>query len=65
MRQAGEVIRTDIGMHMDGRPKGTGTVVFVDPEGAKAAIGVYIQPEVLLQFTSRNVPRIRLVWKRP
>lgn len=39
MRQAGEVIRSDIGMHMDGTPKGNGTVVFTDPEFARAAIG--------------------------
>ncbi|KAK8849790.1 hypothetical protein IAR55_005126 [Kwoniella newhampshirensis] len=41
MRQAGEVIRADIGMHMDGTPKGNGTVVFVNPEDAKAAIEMY------------------------
>ncbi|ORX37631.1 hypothetical protein BD324DRAFT_578776 [Kockovaella imperatae] len=41
MRQAGEVIRTDVGMHMDGRPKGNGTVVFVDPEGARNAIEMF------------------------
>ena len=39
MRQAGEVIRTDIGMHFDGRPKGNGTVVFASADDAKAAIG--------------------------
>ena len=39
MRQAGEVIRADIGMMMDGRPKGNGTVVFVSPEDARNAIG--------------------------
>ena len=39
MRQAGEVIRADIGMMMDGRPKGNGTVVFVTPEDARTAIG--------------------------
>jgi RNA recognition motif-containing protein len=39
MRQAGEVIRADIGMMMDGRPKGNGTVVFVNPDDARAAIG--------------------------
>lgn len=39
MRQAGEVIRADVGMFPDGRPKGNGTVVFVNPEDAKAAIG--------------------------
>lgn len=41
MRQAGEVIRTDIGMTFDGRPKGSGTVVFVDPQGAKSAIEMF------------------------
>jgi len=41
MRQAGEVIRSDIGFHPDGRPKGNGTVVFVDPEGAKTAIEMF------------------------
>lgn len=39
MRQSGEVIRADVGMFPDGRPKGNGTVVFVNPEDAKAAIG--------------------------
>lgn len=39
MRQAGEVVRADVGMTADGRPKGNGTVVFTDPESAKAAIG--------------------------
>lgn len=39
MRQAGEVIRADIGMTPDGQPKGNGTVVFVNPQDAKAAIG--------------------------
>lgn len=38
MRQAGEVIRADIGMTPDGRPKGNGTVVFADPESARGAI---------------------------
>lgn len=41
MRQAGEVIRSDIGMHMDGTPKGNGTVVFTDPEFARAAIEMF------------------------
>jgi len=40
-RQAGEVIRADVGMRMDGSPKGSGTVVFVEPEGARAAIGAF------------------------
>lgn len=38
MRQAGEVVRADVGMTADGRPKGNGTVVFSDPESARAAI---------------------------
>lgn len=38
MRGAGEVIRADIGMTPDGRPKGNGTVVFVEAEGAQNAI---------------------------
>jgi len=38
-RQAGDVIRADVGMTMDGRPKGNGTVVFVNPESARQAIG--------------------------
>jgi hypothetical protein len=40
MRQAGEVIRADIGMTPDGQPKGNGTVVFINPQDAKAAIGM-------------------------
>jgi hypothetical protein len=39
MRQAGEVIRSDVGFFPDGRPKGNGTAVFVSPEEARAAIG--------------------------
>ncbi|RXK37997.1 RNP domain-containing protein [Tremella mesenterica] len=38
MRQAGEVIRADIGVHPDGNPKGNGTVVYLTPEAARAAI---------------------------
>jgi RNA recognition motif-containing protein len=38
MRQAGEVIRADVGTTPDGRPKGNGTVVFADAEGARGAI---------------------------
>ncbi|BEI90470.1 uncharacterized protein CcaverHIS019_0305400 [Cutaneotrichosporon cavernicola] len=38
MRQAGEVIRADVAMTPDGRPKGNGTVVFVDAQGAANAI---------------------------
>ncbi|OCF73339.1 RNP domain-containing protein [Kwoniella mangroviensis CBS 8886] len=41
MRQAGEVIRADINFHPDGTPKGNGTVVFVNPEDARAAIEMF------------------------
>ncbi|OCF39686.1 RNP domain-containing protein [Kwoniella heveanensis CBS 569] len=41
MRQAGEVIRADVGMTMDGQPKGNGTVVFVNPDDARAAIEMF------------------------
>lgn len=48
MRQAGEVIRTDIATYPDGSPKGNGTVVFVNPQDAKAAIGKSLQPALTL-----------------
>ena len=38
MRQAGEVIRTDVGFFPDGRPKGSGTVVFLNAQDATNAI---------------------------
>ncbi|KAI9638822.1 uncharacterized protein MKK02DRAFT_31135 [Dioszegia hungarica] len=41
MRQSGEVIRADIGMSHDGQPKGNGTVVFVNPDDARAAIEMF------------------------
>ncbi|TXT12990.1 hypothetical protein VHUM_01391 [Vanrija humicola] len=41
MRQAGEVIRADVGVSPDGRPKGNGTVVFADPEAARSAIQLF------------------------
>ncbi|WWC92679.1 uncharacterized protein L201_007638 [Kwoniella dendrophila CBS 6074] len=41
MRQAGEVIRADINLHPDGNPRGNGTVVFVNPEDARAAIEMF------------------------
>ncbi|WWC73826.1 uncharacterized protein I206_107798 [Kwoniella pini CBS 10737] len=41
MRQAGEVIRADVGVHPDGNPRGNGTVVFVNPEDARAAIEMF------------------------
>nr|XP_019043686.1 RNP domain-containing protein [Kwoniella bestiolae CBS 10118]OCF22616.1 RNP domain-containing protein [Kwoniella bestiolae CBS 10118] len=41
MRQAGEVIRADINFHPDGNPRGNGTVVFVNPDDARAAIEMF------------------------
>lgn len=41
MRQAGEVVRADIGMTFDGRAKGNGTVVFLNPQEAQNAIRTF------------------------
>lgn len=38
-REAGAVIRADVAMFPDGRPKGTGIVVFETHEDAKNAVG--------------------------
>lgn len=56
MRQAGEVIRTDVGMYPDGTPKGNGTVVFANPDDAKAAIGEFVLCTCKSQLTRRYVP---------
>lgn len=50
MRQAGEVIRADVGSTADGRPKGNGTVVFADPESARGAIREPRTPTPDLRF---------------
>jgi hypothetical protein len=42
MRQAGEVVRADIGMTFDGRAKGNGTVVFLNPQEAQNAIRTFL-----------------------
>ncbi|WVO15019.1 hypothetical protein L204_102662 [Cryptococcus depauperatus] len=41
MRQAGEVIRADVAYRPDGTPRGNGTVVFVNPDDARAAIEMF------------------------
>lgn len=57
MRQAGEVIRTDVAMYPDGSPKGNGTVVFINPQDAKAAIGKSILLfAIMARLIGRNVP---------
>ena len=38
-REAGAVIRADVAMFPDGRPKGTGIVVYETHEDAKNAVG--------------------------
>jgi RNA recognition motif-containing protein len=38
-REAGSIIRADVAMFPDGRPKGTGIVVFESHEDAKNAVG--------------------------
>ncbi|KAJ6450737.1 hypothetical protein DFH09DRAFT_1016269 [Mycena vulgaris] len=40
-RVAGNIIRADINLGADGRPKGSGTVVFETPKDAAAAISMY------------------------
>lgn len=51
MRQAGEVIRSDVGFFPDGRPKGNGTAVFVTPEEARAAIGTLARTRAASELT--------------
>ncbi|KAJ7916500.1 hypothetical protein B0H13DRAFT_2250318 [Mycena leptocephala] len=40
-RVAGNIVRADINLGADGRPKGSGTVVFETPKDAQAAISMY------------------------
>ncbi|KAJ7485799.1 hypothetical protein FB451DRAFT_1231092 [Mycena latifolia] len=40
-RVAGNIVRADINLGADGRPKGSGTVVFETPKDAAAAISMY------------------------
>ena len=40
-RSAGNIVRADINMGPDGRPKGSGIVVFATPEDAQNAIQMY------------------------
>jgi hypothetical protein len=68
MRQAGEVIRTDVGMHPDGTPKGSGTVVFINPADARAAIGELPRtcaraPELTGQRCSTALTGLATSWK--
>jgi hypothetical protein len=41
-RAAGNIIRADINIGADGRPKGSGTVVFETPKDAQQAICAYL-----------------------
>jgi RNA recognition motif-containing protein len=43
-RTAGNIIRADINIGVDGRPKGSGTVVFETPKDAQQAISASINP---------------------
>lgn len=40
-RSAGNIVRADINIGLDGRPKGSGTVVFETAKDAQTAIGMY------------------------
>ena len=46
-RTAGNIIRADINIGADGRPKGSGTVVFETPKDAQQAISTSV-PLILL-----------------
>lgn len=46
-RAAGNIIRADINIGVDGRPKGSGTVVFETAKDAQAAIGRFLVPHPL------------------
>jgi RNA recognition motif-containing protein len=44
-RSAGNIIRADINIGADGRPKGSGTVVFETAADAKQAISMWMQSD--------------------
>jgi len=52
-RAAGNIIRADINIGADGRPKGSGTVVFETSKDAQQAIGgSFLKPIPRLTLTS-------------
>lgn len=60
-RTAGNIVRADINIGADGRPKGSGTVVFETPKDAaqaisKASSSIYSYPYNCLSFS--HVPRL-------
>ena len=63
-RAAGNIIRADINIGADGRPKGSGTVVFETQKDAQQAISVLCCLFRLFrcQLHYRHVQRLRLVW---
>lgn len=65
-RSAGSIVRADINIGLDGRPKGSGTVTFESTKDAQNAISTYCDPAsacVKVLFV-RHVSRFRLVWAR-
>jgi hypothetical protein len=52
-RVAGNIVRADINLGADGRPKGSGTVVFETPKDAQAAIST--SPRACIFFFADNV----------
>lgn len=68
-RNAGNIMRADINIGADGRPKGSGTVVFETVKDAQQAISKgffsYFVRGKLMVFAVRYVPRLRLVWSYP
>jgi len=65
-RNAGNIIRADINIGADGRPKGSGTVVFETVKDAQQAISelmVFFCVLILMDDTCcRYVQWLRVVW---
>lgn len=45
-RESGEVIRTDVMLHADGRSRGVGTALFASEEDARRAIEMFNEYEL-------------------
>jgi hypothetical protein len=50
-RSAGNIVRADINIGMDGRPKGSGTVIFESAKDAQNAIGIILHKQLGLSLT--------------
>jgi RNA recognition motif-containing protein len=63
-RSAGNIVRADINIGLDGRPKGSGTVVFETAKDAQTAIGMptLLHLFALFNIMIRYVSWLGLVW---